>query len=474
MSDKIVDSVISGSFEKEIANKERDVPSEKTIDIQIVRNAEGILTDYVTKKFFNHEETLYSFLSIICNTFQNVIDIYSAKKNIKAGDIIFIYKGGNIMRIVSKEFWLDLPSYASKNLTDFYERYFSRSDADFSIYINPVLKDFDIVFKEISLISYLILGLIRKKILKSPHKYFDIYRYNKSYISKTLRSLLLKVNSVEGLKYDHIALDGIREDGKDFKLKSSHDKITTGKLKKDTKLISPNGTIFVNKMKEYLDIDRNGNHAIFALIRTKVKFNVWSGDVMNKLWGELIDVTVIHKKYHGIDNFFANLNNYITRYDLVYNSIERLSFYSYSLDYLILDLEDILLYNEKYIWMNNKYQKRVKRLMYLYFMEIFITEQNGSSRIKIYKNLQRYIEGNLKGSFFKEEKHAIYNLVDYIERIKIGMSDSEQVLLDQFKREISVNIEFILSVLDGLKDYCSIDGKIKLGLLYETKDSILK
>ena len=147
-SEKVVDYVVSGAFQKNLDQKERDKNFEKRDDFLTIREAESVLTNYVVNKFFTHEDTLYSFLSLVCSYFDEMLRVYSERRNIKAGDLHFIYKGGNVLRIISKEFWLDLPSSASKELTDFYEKYFSRSDADFSIYLNPDLPNFDLLFRE--------------------------------------------------------------------------------------------------------------------------------------------------------------------------------------------------------------------------------------------------------------------------------------------------------------------------------------
>lgn len=478
LSQKIVDFVVSGSFQKTFTQKEKDKNYlDKREDYLIIREIEGVLTNYVVNKFFTHEDTLYSFLSLICKYFEEVLTIYCKKRNIKQQDLFFIYKGGNVLRIVSKEFWLDLPSSTSEELTEFYEKYFNRSDADFSIYLNPNIPNFDLLFKEISFISYLTLNAIRKEYLENTADYFDIYRYNKDYISKTLNKALSDVNKVEGANYKYLSLGNIKNDGTTIEPHSSHDKIIMGKSEEqlETILYNSNSSLFVNKMRELMFIDRNGNKAYFSLMRSKVKFSVWNDKgYAGKLWGELIDVTVIHKDYYNVQSFFSNVSNYITKYNITYSNDQQLSFKSYSLKYLIMDLEDILFFNEMYIWNDKKYRKRVKRLMYLYFVEIFIQETIKDKRIEIYQELNRYFENEVPASYFNDRNSSIYNVVDYIERINKDLPESEIAQFEEFKKEVRLNIYFIIKTLQNIKSYCSTNGNLDINKLYQTRDIILK
>src|SRR5205085_670815 len=80
----------------------------------------------------------------------------------------------------------------------------------------------------------------------------------------------------------------------------------------------------------------------------------------------------------------------------------KFSFLGYSLEYLISDLERILFYDIDYPWDDVKYAKRIKRLLYLYFITLLTNPKfNTDKRIlyinwikNIMDNINKYLESN--------------------------------------------------------------------------------
>ena len=131
--ESIIDKIITKKY-KMVQNCSIDkLDKEEFVDLD--REFKNICTDFVVKHFFGKNENIYNFIKIVNNKFVNTIQLYIQKKNLKKNDIIFLYKGGNILRFVANEFLLSLPNKSSKILDDFYSNFFKRSDADFSIYI---------------------------------------------------------------------------------------------------------------------------------------------------------------------------------------------------------------------------------------------------------------------------------------------------------------------------------------------------
>ena len=62
---------------------------------------------------------------------------------------------------------------------------------------------------------------------------------------------------------------------------------------------------------------------------------------------------------------------------------ETISISSYTIDYLIYDLEEILFNENMFPWEDKKYYKRLYRLFYMYFVDIFINIEDGSLRYNI-------------------------------------------------------------------------------------------
>lgn len=75
------------------------------------------------------------------------MDNFKSKFNLESTDLFFAFKGGNILRLVYKQTLNELPNLVSKKLKSFYDAFFKRSDADFSIYLNPFLENYASAFQ---------------------------------------------------------------------------------------------------------------------------------------------------------------------------------------------------------------------------------------------------------------------------------------------------------------------------------------
>lgn len=140
-----------------------------------------IIDNLVIYEFLQSEESKYNFLKLICSHFCKGVDDYNLKKNLSEEDKVrFVYKGGNLMRILKKRYFSD-EKFAFMEKTgwfgnaDFYDA-FSKSDDDFTIKINPDDKDFDLKHEDMEYYTYVSLKNIRDIICKDSKTYFDFYK----------------------------------------------------------------------------------------------------------------------------------------------------------------------------------------------------------------------------------------------------------------------------------------------------------
>jgi hypothetical protein len=204
----------------------------------------------------------------------------------------------------------------------------------------------------------------------------------------------------------------------------------------------------------------SGEKIKFALIRTKIKFILYNCDYERNTYGELIDVSISHKDTFDIMYFFNNLKNNITRYRLEYND-KNLYFIGPSLEYMIKELENILFKVNILPWYDEKYKKRINRLMYLYFVELFIKLDNSYDR---YTTLNKLKDELLNKSFVKIETNLkIDNLITNI----IAIKDTENENFDDFINVIIQNLNFLIITLSNIEGYCNTDGKITKEDIYE-------
>ena len=89
---------------------------------------------------------------------------------------------------------IELPGNASK-IDDYYSKFFKLSDADYGIYIDPSLSNFEEVFNDMTNLSYLLQKIIRDNINNNVYDFFDYYKYNNDYKEKILKELLEELNN---------------------------------------------------------------------------------------------------------------------------------------------------------------------------------------------------------------------------------------------------------------------------------------
>ncbi|XWV26754.1 hypothetical protein QJ857_gp0300 [Tupanvirus soda lake] len=425
--------------------------------VEPVKELKGVMTDLVVYEFLKTPLQLCNFISLVFTTFDQAIKTYNKAKGFSDKDIFFVYKGGNILRFISNKVFYMLPGRVKDDMFSYYRDAFKKSDADFSIYINPLLDNFDQAFDEITIIAYFVQNYLRNIFLENPKKYFDYYNLSDSAKRDLYLTYLDKLNNAEVVKTGVIPGKFLAlwtpdvDIGKKYIPKKDFEiffekiaKILQG-TNNITKSADPNKksiTTFVNlkpiHLEEFeekelanlaesqLDIYGNisqseiivsvnrtttflahGGIVSFNLVRTKVSFNAIrdvnlnslgeqppevSEYLVDRLDGELIDVSITNKQDYNVKHFFENVDKYIVEYKLEEGEC-NMPFRAYSIDYLIEDLENILFVQNEYPWDDPKYAKRLKRLIFMYYLSLFLSGdfENNRDRIRYLYSLKKLV-----------------------------------------------------------------------------------
>jgi hypothetical protein len=180
--------------------KGNNIESIKDVNyIDYNREFKDIMTEFVVNEFYPLDKDNAHFIQTIVNCFETMIKKYIEIRNLEENDIIFLYKGGNVLRVLALESIREQPGEIAEKLINNYYKYFKKSDADFTIYINPKYEEtFDNIKSDISILSFIILNYIRAILLSGD--YFLYLRYNENYkeeiLSKYLK-ILQETNSIK-------------------------------------------------------------------------------------------------------------------------------------------------------------------------------------------------------------------------------------------------------------------------------------
>jgi len=408
-----------------------------------MREIKDFCTDMVNFQIFSHTGA-FSFMYVVDKIHKIVLDTYKDKKKLRKYDIIFIYKGGNLLKNIKDMFFTKLPGDASETINKNYTSYFSKSDLDYAIYINPTLQDYDVIFKDICNLAYKIQVVLKTVFMSSPYIFFHWFKYNDVYRTYVLDWYHKKSLTLNSLKdphntrlYNHLITailfnnvsSNENEDKRVYNERYNqyvHKSSKTGKVYKAAVYTETKSPLYVSfndaiefKSSERLLLTK------FNLVRTKFNFNIFTENRITKkekkheVGGELIDVSITHKDDADVHHFFDNIYKNISTIEyhepssgfLFKNPENAYSQYTYSLEYMYYDLHKIIFKLYKYPWGERKYKKRLYRLFFVSIIDYFAGNKKEKNDIesvnKRLYNIYEYIKTITKLLFTKSEDSLI-------------------------------------------------------------------
>ena len=452
------------------------------------REYKNFCTDIVTNYILDENE-LYNLLYIIHTFYNDCIDYYIQQKNLKPDDIIFLFKGGNIFKIIANKFWSELPNKAMYKFIEEYKSYFKRSDLDFGIYINPDLST--TIINDITIISYKLQILISEILLTHKEICFKWFKYNNKYKQEILQNLLFDINNTQSLKeptsiYYNNEFTNIQfienaavDTNKKFKNQSNNyfnfendniknlenlDEISdipfNNKIIKQKINYNNSNSFMYNTINKALRIKTTNDVIIkFYLTRIKITFNLHLKNKINgqniiPIGGELIDVGI--GKDEASAKFFKNKHNYIDTITLnqntgfYLNSVKSFNLNIYSFEYLYEDLKFILIDTLYLPWEDIKYKKRLYRLFFLTFIDVFrntkkipIKNKNITLVYKYFSLILTYIKEIINN---KNDKN-IKNLSNLLKKTKQDKVLS-YIICKKNKCLLNKLLKYIISIIE--------------------------
>lgn len=417
--------------------------------VEPTKEFKNIFTEFVINELVKTPDQTANFLKLVYGTFDKAIGVYIANKNLPKESIVFLYKGGNILRLLYQEVTKEFPFSVSETMENYYKDSFKRSDADFSIYILPSIQNFDQIYQDMCNLTFLLQNKIRNVFMMNLSFYFEYFRLNDQVKKSILSGYLNKLNesgTVKEKKFDFdgkfvgLTFDTINIGEKveytpkeDFviayvdrktqienynvKLNYLHNTQSSdpGLLKlidEERKIYGNNDKSPIFESANEISFGTSDYNVFFNLIRSKWAVtalfdrNDKTGDAqINKkveeikggankninLDGELIDVSIIGKEDSFLAHFFEHLHDNMSTYKVG----EFLSFKAPSIMYMIDDLEKIIFKSVEFPWLAPKYEKRIKRLCFMYLLLMFLNFPAGDKDKDIREDYINYIKTNI-------------------------------------------------------------------------------
>ncbi len=402
-----------------------------------------LMTSFISseKSFRDEKQTnIARFQFLVNNTFNTALDSYrnqlrtTTHPNIQETDLLFVYKGGTTMKL-----FFDKYQTIFTNLDSFKEiqKNFSRSDSDYSIFINPKLENFDNIYITVNKISTCCLLFIKQQIINHPDFFVPINTITKNDMLSKLESMNKELNNMKekpqnspycddirtidsfiGIGYldKHLFNESIDVELNDENIdttfsKNNFDslKITDFKTNKqidirrndffmtyedgnfEQKILGTLNTdpniiyLSLNETNEYMGF---GGLTAFCLHRLKINFVAYYKTIADKngnvKYGflscpsELVDVSIMKGISNDLEQVYKHVEYEFTNfsYNLGNNGFGNsleVRFKSYSIYGHISDLCLVLFVQNNKPWDNTKYVKRLNRLLYFLILELINT-----------------------------------------------------------------------------------------------------
>jgi len=414
--EKIVNEIKTNPnhFIPNIKNKPELIENNEEIYNDYSKDVKTLCTTFVTNELLKTNNNMFLFILLIITTFEDAIKEYVKQNSVKGEDIIFLYKSGNILRMITQKFLNYIPEYDI--IQDMME-YFKKGDCDFTIYINPYMpKDkFNKIHKDMTILSFCLLEHLREYFLFSKEEYFSYFNYNENYQKEILQRFKKMGNTMEcftdstspyyNCKIDKFNFNPVSNQDDKY-IKFMEERKTDIGLYNINNACSDNEFIYL-QWNEALFFKKSENEfAHFNLLRAKVNFNISLKNTKThkirkiNVGGELIDVSIPHFEDKKLKTFFHsikdNSSSYTIRNEDLNHNINELNFTGLSFPYMIYDTEEQVFGNDnskcaEMPWNGKKYEKRLHRLLFLYFIELF---QN--KKLKTLADIETYVLDTLE------------------------------------------------------------------------------
>lgn len=456
-------------------NQKDDRTSVRTLKQKLA----DISTGYITKQFSDDDFAkfimyFYSPLNILLTSYANYYKLDIPK------DIVLLYKGGNIFRILLQDI---LKIFESQDFLSILKR----SDVDLQIFIRPTLENYDKVFNDISVLVIYSLMLFKKTIHK--HNIFGFFKINTEELFPLYRDEIeksgVKVKSIELLSGNRkdFSIEPSEYNGKKMILYKNKQNLLVG----DIPNIKESKDFFISRNTALSFVRKNDIRSNFDLIRMKknIQIKVTTTDEVFKISVpcEVIDVSIPKKIDYGVNSLSKNVVKFIKNYNFKNNELEY-NFWAPNINYMIKDLDDVLFSQNDYPWSDLKIEKRLIRyflsLIFFYIMLAINDNTSIKSKIKDVEkefisiiNLLECYNKKIDCAFDDNKMSSIFHnkykkIIIHINKIKNEEKRKEEfVNMNNFNSNvIKILQDFIKELNTLIKNYTE-DTDTKLRKIYD-------
>jgi hypothetical protein len=424
---------------------------ESEFDLEQRELIKGILTDFVNNNFLSTITETNKLLETVFIIILPAIELYIKKMKLNENDIVFYYKGGNVMKRIYSNFSYEVMGKITDKVNEYYgEGVFGRSDNDFQILVNPFIENYDKIYEDVNNMIYYLLNYVRDIIRKNETFYFKFFNLNEIQRNGLYRQVINEINEKSKVRI------------KDISIGKTGDKyLEFNENEKDIKIYSiPNTENYLTiSYNTALKFEREVEYVHFNLIRSKINFRLVSEkqNEITNIGGEHIDISIsrnddgLYESYGITDSqkFYQFVKDYI------YKNRNVEGEYNYNVmntRYIIEDLLKVLFSED--VWTNKKYEKRIKRLFSILLFDQLLNIKLDNKNISEIQLKTNKLMNDINKNKLSEIDKNIDKINNYLYN-QINKYDGKK-----FNKQINTFKEVVLRLLNANYDILETIKKV--------------
>jgi hypothetical protein len=374
-------------------------------------NFDSVLQTHIQKfinTYFNNKN-YYKNMQFLTDVLQTSLDIFKNTHNLDENDIKLIFYNDIVLKELAERFLFTLPNKTMINLNSFFEESFEHGIFEWTILLHPQLQNYDEIYDKLQFYLAKVSKIVNKYVITKRQDIFEYFKYNnkyKSYIlfelASELDSLLLKTDAFTQMKaagneiksiyigpgthtysFYNNSVDANEDDIECIMLENkrvSHPiQIKIKETDTSTSYYQTLNVITTIQNLQYMNKYDNNNDS---------NSRSSSNQTIVAIPCKLFDFTLYHRDNNFAKHFISSEDN-IQEYTYINKYGDEFKFTGVSYKFICDVLEEHVYVNEP--WTVSNFKVLYSRLMYFYFIDLFISVHSNRIRNSIVSLFKEYI-----------------------------------------------------------------------------------
>lgn len=466
------------------------------------------IQSFINTYFYNKQ--YYKNMQFLTEILQTSINVFNKNFNLGDDDIKLIFYNDIVLKELAEQFLFTLPNKTMINLNSFFEDYFEHGILEWNVLLHPQLDNYDDIYGKLQLYLAKVHKIINIYITNNRPKLFEYFKYNNKYktyilfkLASELDSILLNTQTFTQMKaagneirriyigsgthtYTFIENNEIIDKNVDeFECVMLENKQISHPIQIKIKETQTSTSYFqtLNMITEIQNLQYIGLNNLNNS-NTSNKSNK-SNYTTVAIPCKLFNLTLYHRDNEFAKYIIRSADN-IHEYTYVHNDGINFKFIGVSYTFICEVLENNIYIDEP--WTVPEHKVLYSRLMYFYFIDLFISVYSNRIRNSIVTSFKIYVQRlvNSNKEFISEDGTSAetkYNLImrKYSENSKITtkfVKLAQQIhkydeiyhkdaKFKKFLEHILENIIIFENVFNSVYNYCTHSNDIFERNLYK-------